>query len=158
MPEADRVPLDDDDARRLRAREPRKHVLRRSALCHAQRTDRRVRHRSRKEERLSRRPRQRPQTVGNQLADVLGDGQRLPRGRSAFLQKRRSELEREERVAARGPVDAQQRGPAERAPEPCLDQLMQRTGAQRADANALEAAVGEGPVEAEQRRPRARRA
>jgi len=139
--EAHRLTLDGYPPRRLCAAEPGLDLLRRRPHRVPQRVDRRARHRGRKEEHLPGRSWQKPQPARNQLAHVVRNRKRLSRRRRSGPQKRRRQLEREQRVAGRRTVNAKKRSPTERPTQPRLDQLVQRPGAQRADPNHLESLV-----------------
>ena len=75
----------------------------------------------------------------------LRDRQRLRR--IDVRAERAGELEREERVPARGLVEAEQRRPREHAAEPSLQDRVQRARAERADLHALEPLVVDRELE-----------
>ncbi len=147
MPEAHRLARRRDDPGCLRAREPGVQMLRGRPRRALQRVDRRARHRRGEEQHLPGRRRQPLQPARDQLADVLGNGKCVTRCGRPARSKRRRELERVERVAGRRAMNAQQRGPTERAAQPRLDQLMQRAGAQTGrleSARVARPAIGRG--------------
>ena len=111
-----------------------------------------------KKQHLARRPRQPAQPLRDQLAHVVGNRKRLAGRRHAVAQQRGGELEREERVAGGRAVNREQRGAAEGRAQPRLDQLVQGAGAERADADALDARHAERAVETQRQGAAARRA
>ena len=130
-------------------------------FCHADRIEQaecRLRERRRQEERVSRCRGQPTESTGDELGEVARHRKwRRPAHGLAMLEKCAGELEREERVAGRGPFDAKQRWSCERAAELGLQDLVKRGEVERAEPNATCHRVpGARPTPARSRRVRPR--
>src|SRR5207244_400816 len=104
----------------------------------------RLRERRRREQRAAAGTRQAPKARPEEVGQVVRDGQRPGPG---VLWQRPRELEREERVAARGSLDPDERRPCERASELALEHLVERGKTQRPEPYAAGAQLAQQRVE-----------
>ena len=159
MLEPHRLSLDHDHPRRLGAREPRKHLVRRgtrSRVAHSPTVgfgDAAANKSASRVEAGSRRS-----LAATNSRTSSGTGSASPTAGTPARKSDCGELEREERVAARRAVEPQKPRPAEGATEPSLDQLMQRTRAQPGHTDALELLAAERTIETQRHRAGHRRA
>ena len=100
------------------------------------------------EQRLAAALRERRDPRLDEIEEVLGHRQPAEPRRDVVRQRPR-DLEGEERVAACGLVDGQERPPRERPPKAQLEQLVQRGKAERPDRVPRHRPLGEGAVELE---------
>ena len=98
-----------------------------------------VRQRGDDQQRLASARRQRRDTLGDRLPQAGRDRERAAGLKRGSRSERARNLEREQRVAARGLFDPQQRRPPVAVPQAALDQGAERAEAERAEPDPLEA-------------------